>query len=389
MTTLLSATKTKLSNLYVLPPPSLQANPTASLRGGFRRGNPHERVLDCIEIPEHTSMGLPRHPYAQTNPSFLAMTVFICIILFTSCTPKIQYDKVRKPPKHGLITPPGTVWLKDSLFMDKYEVTNEAYRIYMWWYLKIHNQKNNAPDSLVWDNTRDKWGYHYYRHPFYDNFPVVGIDYKKSIDYCRWRSYVTNLDLYISSNRKFKKQYFKQIDSAYQVPEFVRYRLPTKQEWEYAAHAGLDSNNYPYGYESILYNNKPVSMTLVFELLTSTPIYRSQNDSNYYLYTSKKGYIGRQLIPSSTNFSRPNKFGIYDMLGNVSELVQDTLVKGFNYLTSLTGNKLDGKLSFPYNYSTQLYEGYNDYNIYSREFKFTKPTNYIGFRCICEVLKNP
>jgi formylglycine-generating enzyme required for sulfatase activity len=51
--------------------------------------------------------------------------------------------------------------------------------------------KNATPDSLVW---RDELAYnepfveYYFRHPAYNNYPVVGVSWVQANDYCAWRS---------------------------------------------------------------------------------------------------------------------------------------------------------------------------------------------------------
>ncbi len=87
------------------------------------------------------------------------------------------------------------------------------------------------------------------------------------------------------------------IDKKNQLADGFTYRLPTESEWEYAARAGTQTPYY-FGDNS--------------NRLTDYEWYRdNSNDDTYY----------RQA--RSVGAKQPNPWGLYDMLGNVSEWVQN------------------------------------------------------------------
>jgi hypothetical protein len=65
----------------------------------------------------------------KTLLSFL----FLCCII--SC--KTVYDSTRKIDKAYQYAPPGTVWIKDSIYIDQCEIKNLDYLEYLNWLQKM------------------------------------------------------------------------------------------------------------------------------------------------------------------------------------------------------------------------------------------------------------
>ena len=84
--------------------------------------------------------------------------------------------------------------------MDESEVTNIDWKFYEFWTKNTYQSypqvwKDLLPDTLVW---REELAYNepliraYYRHPSYDDYPVVGVSWNQTQEYCKWRSNRTN-----------------------------------------------------------------------------------------------------------------------------------------------------------------------------------------------------
>jgi formylglycine-generating enzyme len=84
-----------------------------------------------------------------------------------------------------------------SFYMDETEVRNTDYREYLYWLANTFGEqypevvRRALPDTLVW---RDELAYNeplvetYFRHPSYDDYPVVGVSWNQANEFCKWRT---------------------------------------------------------------------------------------------------------------------------------------------------------------------------------------------------------
>lgn len=250
-----------------------------------------------------------------------------------------------------------------SFYMDETEIANIHYLEYLYWLDRVFGTdypevyKKALPDTLVW---RDKLAYneplveYYLRHPAYQQYPVVGVNWLQAMDFAAWRTdrvneqiliregilrvnpnqvnednfntdaylagqydgLVKSLLLDLNPNRDLRKV---KMEDGILLP---RYLLPTEAQWEYAA-LGLIGN-------------------AVFERVTERRIYpwngdqvRSADvrDQGQMMANFKRGR-GDQMgtagflndnadVPSPVLSYWPNDYGLYNMGGNVAEWVMD------------------------------------------------------------------
>jgi formylglycine-generating enzyme required for sulfatase activity len=258
----------------------------------------------------------------------------ICLLFLICC--KTQYNVVRKVDKEYREAPPGTVWIKDSIYMDQCEIRNVDYLKYVRWVKKYDsiNYEKVLPDTLVWrqeNSYNDSYVRYYLTYPAYRNYPVVGVSYEQAVEFCKWRTErVREFAKLINPKSKYAGSYknFK-----------YYYRLPTKEEWEFAASAGMKT---PYGFESIHYDNAPCVNVKEASLLGY-----NNNDCTVPVF-----------------FQKPNKFGMYNMIGNVAEILSDKgISKGGSWYHSIDDCEITDSI------------------------KYDKPTAWLGFRCVCIVTK--
>ncbi len=143
------------------------------------------------------------------------------------------------------------------------------------------------PDTLVWIHDfaysyNEPMTRQYFTHPAFDDYPVVGVDWKQSKAFAVWRS-------------RFWNDYRKEHGEAV-IDEF---RLPTEFEWEYASRGGRDMSPYPWG--------GPYTRNAKGCILANFKPGRGNYPEDGGFYTVRADAYW------------PNDYGLYNMAGNVSE----------------------------------------------------------------------
>jgi formylglycine-generating enzyme required for sulfatase activity len=243
--------------------------------------------------------------------------------------------------------PPGTIQVNDTLFADITEVANVHWREYINFLQHTESPDliNALPDTLVWDDsliTLSGMVRYYFRHPSFNEYPVVGVSYEQAIAFCKWRTFMANFGLYVKE-KKIKDWRAHLEDS---IPIHFYYRLPTKKEWELIAAGNKKTENYPFGYDSCYLKAKKKYV----------PVFNCVYDNN--------SNPGASFYSAPIQSFFPNSTGIYHMIGNVAEMVSETgLAKGGSFAHTLESCTIK---------SDQYY---------------SQPEKWLGFRCVAVRLK--
>ena len=237
--------------------------------------------------------------------------------------------------KSKLPVPPNGIWLRDSLFIDKTEITNISWLEFMHYQAKDSSEtiyKNALPDTSAWLSFQDTLRVNLYlRSPAYRNFPVTGISYEQAVHYCYWRSQAVNL-LYATPEGK------KRLHIRNDQEVIFRFRLPAEKEWIEAASGSLDVKKYPYGYPA--YGSSPrfkekdeyyydkTNKTVAFDVFKKElNAYRKSKDEPFFntVKAFKSYFEYGDYAPRSVQDERTkaNPLGVEDMIGNVAEMVAE------------------------------------------------------------------
>jgi formylglycine-generating enzyme required for sulfatase activity len=157
-------------------------------------------------------------------------------------------------------SPVHTVHL-DDYYIDVYEVTNGSYKACVDAMVCAQPHPRRASSDI---------NFAHYWSSTYDNYPVIYVSWKDANTYCEWREA----------------------------------RLPTEAEWEKAARGGLEGTLYPWG------NTFDGSLA-------------NFCDSNCPKESANPDFDDGYAVTAPVGSYSPNGYGLYDMVGNVSEWVAD------------------------------------------------------------------
>ena len=215
------------------------------------------------------------------------------------------------------------------------------------------------PDTLCWIHDfsysyNDPMAKYYFWHPTYDNYPVVGVNWKQAKAFAYWRTDLMNAWL--------KKR------GEVAINEF---RLPTEVEWEWGARGGWEMNPYPWG----------------------GPYLR--NDQGCFLANFKPGrgnYVSDGGIQTVIVGHYPaNDWGLYDMSGNVGEWTLSAYDESsFNFSWDMNPNyEYTASEDDPPQMKKKVIRGgsWKDVGFFlqvtSRQYEYQDTAkSYVGFRCI-------
>ncbi len=247
-----------------------------------------------------------------------------------------DYDQMAKSSQSGSLT--------RSNFLDKKSVL--AYPDTTVW-MKMFSYSYNEPIT-----------HQYFWYPAFDKYPVVGVNWNQANAFCHWRT------KFWRGYRDSKKMYLE-----------GNFRLPSEEQWEWAARGGRTQSPYPWGGPYIV--NKKGCYLANFK----------PNRGNY----SADG--GLYTVRADAYW--PNDYGLYNMSGNVAEWTSSPYeVNTYSNVSDMSPEiRSRAKDSDPTWWKRKVIKGgsWKDVasflQVSSRDYEFADTAKaFIGFRSIIEFI---
>jgi formylglycine-generating enzyme required for sulfatase activity len=221
-----------------------------------------------------------------------------------------------KAPDGFAFVPSGTVAVDTSklsvqaFFISKQEVTNLQYRTFLN-DLKTKGDMASYNKAMI-DSTkwRDKLSYnepyvdYYFHHPAYDNYPVVNVPYEGAVLYCKWLT-----EKYQTEGGQVKTEF----------------RLPYRAEWIMAARGGLQLCEYSWGGPYMM--GEKGKWLCNFKNYGAENIHFNAEKGIYEVIRDNRFFAGS--LNDNADITAPvdsywaNDYGLFNMCGNVAEMVQE------------------------------------------------------------------
>ena len=188
-----------------------------------------------------------------------------------------------------------------GFYMSKYEVSNSQYRQF---YNEVgaglteEERKKIMCDSSGWENKPMEANY--FSQLAYNNFPVVNITYEGAMKYCEWLQ------------QKVQKD----------NPDFIaEVKLPTRQEWIWAAMGGRNQAMFPWGKYYLL--NKKGEPICNFKKISDGAVYRNRITGKPEVAEDSGKYSPTSYYTANVKSFYPNDYGLYNMCGNAAEMISE------------------------------------------------------------------
>lgn len=197
-----------------------------------------------------------------------------------------------------------------AFYMSESEITNYQYREF----LNDLQQKGRVEDYKIAQIDSAKWNSylgwenntmmeHYHSHPSFDNYPVVNVSKEAANLFCDWLS--------------------AKYDSLSNGELTLKFRIPSRAEYIRAARG--DDHYWAYSWGGPFLRNSEGQLLANFVRIGSESIKR---DSTGKLEIADMpinygSHSFNPIVIAPTKSYWPNTFGLYNMNGNVAEMVGD------------------------------------------------------------------
>jgi formylglycine-generating enzyme required for sulfatase activity len=229
----------------------------------------------------------------------LSVIILLGIVLFSSF--RIERKQRPRLPAEFAWVPSGSYTMDSAVistgafYISKFEITNAQYRQFV-----SETGDQFICDSSAWTTVISNAGpliKYYFRHPSYDNYPVVNVSHEAAIAYCSWLQ------------RKIQQD----------NPNLeIKVMLPSRNEWIYAAMGGRSQAMFPW--MNYYLRNKKGEPMCNFRILNDYAVYRNRNTGKPEI--AERGMSDDHFTATVKSFT-PNDYGLYNMCGNAAEMISE------------------------------------------------------------------
>ena len=243
---------------------------------------------------------------------------------------KENYNEIQS----GVIELDGKRYSVVKFYMFNKEVSNLHFKEY------LHYRGMEDPRYRNLSEDEADFYMSYFRHAAFDDYPAIYLTKEDALDYCSWLKDMLAQRLEIDADK-------------------IEVRLPSRIEWIYAALAGNADN--VYAWDGPYLRDSEGKYMANFNIAVSQEHITYDENSGEFRIVEYKQNQGDTRYAQVESYE-PNAFGLYNMSGNVAEMVMENeMALGGSYISP-------------------------GYDIRARsEQDFTEANPFVGFRPIVRI----
>ncbi len=256
----------------------------------------------------------------MTKPNFKGIVLMVFTLTFAIVLTSFERDaaivKLPKPIKkqysfvpNGIVSIGEENVVTEAFYMSKYEVSNHDYNEFL---DSLKSQGKTAEyqiakiDTNNWVSEFDQafmnpYAEYYHRHPAYNEYPVVNISEEGAKLYCEWLT--------------------EKLNTANQDLDYtVEVKLPSRAQWLQGCDGGHEYTVYSWG--SPYLTDEKGQYKCNFSAIGAESIsFDNETNSLKIVDGAYAGNQSRADITAPIFSYLPNDFDLYNMNGNVAEMV--------------------------------------------------------------------
>ena len=334
----------------------------------------------------------------------LRYIAYVLVVLFGQTT---TADSIKMQYLSG-----GTFWMGDNknledeqplhpLSLSSYFI--DVKEVHIWHWEKVSNWAVKNGYEFSDSIQLRKKGPYWYTDDSELIFPMNMVNWYDAIKWCNARSELEGRTPVYYTDSSYDSIYKKgeiDLDESQVAWNFSGYRLPTEGEWEFAARGNAYSLNYPWG-----------------NVLDGSRANYFQSGDPFDNASTPVGYFNgnQKIIDAANSFNGENvkaknqisKFGLYDIVGNVSEWCwdwyydswysesksreKDTRGPSFDFVLANTGSNIMTRVARGGNFRAKPDADFgNEVRIaYRNTFLPTSTLRRLGIRCVRADIEDP